>query len=238
MTAGGYLAWPAGAVWPAGILAALVLAAGGGGSAAVRPDVAAPHDLIAQGRAGVVVSAEPHATRVGLRVLADGGNAVDAAVAVALTLAAFPLIGESLNLMSLGGLAVAIGLIIDDAIVVVENVGRRLQLAGTSPDGPGLFACVSDGTGEVFGAVVGSSLTTVVVFVPLVLLEGVVGQFFRSLSVALGASVLASMIVSLVYTPLALLLPGMAPRRGRPPRRWMTRLQDLYVRVVRATLAR
>ncbi len=81
MIAGGYLAWPTGA------LVTLALVASGGGADATRSALAVPHDLIAQGRAGVVVSAEPHATRVGLRVLEDGGNAVDAAVAVALTLA-------------------------------------------------------------------------------------------------------------------------------------------------------
>ena len=171
-----------------------------------------------------------------LRMTLVAGMAIP--LSVALTIAMFPLIGESLNLMSLGGLAVAIGLIIDDAIVVVENVGRRLQLAGRGPDAPGLFTCVAVGTGEVFGAIVGSSLTTVVVFLPLVLLEGVVGQFFRSLSVALGASILASMVVSLVYTPLTLLLPGMAPRSGRPPRRWMSWMQERYARLVRGALAR
>ena len=76
MTPTGILAWPAGAI------AVLLAGSGLGSGAAVLPN-----DLVAEGRAGVVVSAEPHATRVGLQVLADGGNAVDAAVAVALTLA-------------------------------------------------------------------------------------------------------------------------------------------------------
>ena len=146
-----------------------------------------------------------------------------------LTLALFPLVGESLNLMSLGGLAVAIGLIIDDAIVVVENVARRAA-------GPAAGCAAVDRSrpsrrarAQVLGAIVGSSLTTVVVFLPLVLLEGVVGQFFRSLS--LGARASASWrrwSVSLVYSPLMLLLPGWRPGASRAPRRWMVALQERY----------
>ncbi len=156
-------------------------------------------------------------------------------ISVLLTLAVFPLVGESLNLMSLGGLAVAIGLIIDDAIVVVENVARRAESLPTNGTKRELFEAVASGTGEVLGAIIGSSLTTVVVFLPLVLLEGVVGQFFQSLSLALAISILASMAVSLVYTPLMLLSPFLAPRQGLHPRRWMVRIQDAYAaRLTRA----
>src|SRR5262249_53148061 len=97
------------------------------------------------------------------RITLVGGIAIP--VSVVATLALFPLRDESLNLMSLGGLAVAIGFIIDDAIVVVENVARRLQDGG---EGAALRA-VGEGTVEMVPAIVGSSLTTVVVFAPLVL---------------------------------------------------------------------
>ena len=76
------------------------------------------------------------------------------------------LFGESINLMSMGGLAVAIGLVIDDAVVVVENIHRRL--AGRGGDD----AAVERATGELVAPVVGSTLTTVVVFAPLGLLSG------------------------------------------------------------------
>src|SRR6185295_4686971 len=88
------------------------------------------------------------------------------------------LAGESINLMSMGGLAVAIGLVIDDAVVVVENIHRRLGR------GEGATA-VLDATSELVAPVVGSTLTTVVVFAPLGLLSGVVGQFFKALSLTL-----------------------------------------------------
>lgn len=149
-------------------------------------------------------------------------------ISVVVTFALFPLVGESLNLMSLGGIVVAIGLIIDNAIVVVENVARRAQGLPAGSGRPEVFGAVSSATGEVVGAIVGSSFTTVVVFFPLVLLEGVVGQFFRSLSLALGVSILVSMVVSLVYSPLMMLLPGLTPRSGAKPRRWMEWMQRRY----------
>ena len=111
--------------------------------------------------------------------------AVTLPLAVLMTFAVMHLFGETINLMSMGGLAVAIGLVIDDAVVVVEghsparagrlgDGGRRRRHALTPP-------------------VVSSTLTTVVVFAPLGLLSGVVGQFFRALSLTLSAAVLASL---------------------------------------------
>jgi CzcA family heavy metal efflux pump len=106
------------------------------------------------------------------------------------------LFGGTLNLMSLGGLAIAIGLIIDDAVVVIENIYRHLG-RGASPD-----AAAELGTWELIGAVVGSTATTLVVFLPLGLLKGVVGDFFGALSLTLGVSVLLSLVFSLSVIPL------------------------------------
>ena len=106
------------------------------------------------------------------------------------------LTGGTINLMSMGGLAIAIGLVIDDAIVVVENIHRHLA-AGEQPD-----AAVERGTNELVGAVVGSTLTTVVVFVPLGLLQGMVGQFFAALSLTLSAAVLLSLVYALLFIPV------------------------------------
>ena len=104
--------------------------------------------------------------------------------------------GDTLNLMSLGGLAVAIGLIIDDSVVVVENIARHLA-AGESGD-----AAIERASHEISGAVIGSTLTTVLVFVPLAFVRGVVGQFFQSLSIALAIVLLISMVVSLTLIPV------------------------------------
>lgn len=105
------------------------------------------------------------------------------------------LFGQSLNLMSLGGLAVAMGLVVDDAIVVVENIDRQLKLGLE----PGL--AVRRAFGELVGPVSSSTLTTVVVFLPLKLLSGVAGQFFTSLVVTLAAAVLFSWFFSLTLIP-------------------------------------
>ena len=99
--------------------------------------------------------------------------------------------------MSLGGLAIAIGLVIDDAIVVVENIHRH-RAAGEP-----VAVAAEKGTQELLAAVVGSTLTTVVVFVPLGLLQGVVGQFFAALSLTLAAAVLLSLGYALLFIPNA-----------------------------------
>jgi multidrug efflux pump subunit AcrB len=127
--------------------------------------------------------------------------------------------GETLNLMSLGGLAVAIGLIIDDTVVVIENIARHLSPLRATGSGPATPVPVEvDGaasghpakpadpvnaaSGEITGAVVGSTLTTVLVFVPLAFIPGVYGQFFASLSWALSIAVLVSMVISLTLIPV------------------------------------
>ena len=105
------------------------------------------------------------------------------------------LLGASINVMSMGGIAVAIGLVIDDAVVVVENIHRRLAEGGGA-------ATIESATGELVAPIVGSTLTTVVVFTPLGLLQGVVGDFFKALSITLSVAVLISLVLSLTLTPL------------------------------------
>jgi CzcA family heavy metal efflux pump len=125
---------------------------------------------------------------------------VVAAVSLPLTVVAtfffVKLLGGTLNLMSLGGLAIAIGLVIDDAVVIVENIYRHIG-AGEPVD-----VAAEKGTQELIGPVVGSTLTTVVVFLPLGLLKGAVGEFFVALSITLTASVLLSLMYALTFVPL------------------------------------
>ncbi len=138
--------------------------------------------------------------------------------------------GATLNLMSLGGLAVAIGLIIDDTVVVVENIARHL--APARPGGePQSVAAATDPVGaasvEITGAVVGSTLTTVLVFVPLAFIAGVYGQFFASLSWALAVAVLVSMVISLTLVPVCA-AKFLAGRPMPPPGRIYRFLEHLY----------
>src|SRR5206468_919532 len=126
---------------------------------------------------------------------------IAAAMAVPITLVAtfgvMRLFGQTLNLMSMGGLAVAIGLVVDDAIVIVEAIVHRLE------DGLDVDTAAERGTGDLFAAVVGTTLTTVVVFAPLALISGVVGSFLGALAVTLCASVVLSLVVSVTVVPLA-----------------------------------
>ncbi|HEX4075922.1 MAG TPA: efflux RND transporter permease subunit [Candidatus Acidoferrales bacterium] len=104
--------------------------------------------------------------------------------------------GGTLNLMSLGGLAIAIGLIIDDAVVIIENIYRHLGL------GESAEVASETATQELLSPVVGSTATTLVVFLPLSLLQGMVGDFFKALCLTLGVSVLLSLVYALTIIPL------------------------------------
>lgn len=132
--------------------------------------------------------------------LREWRSTVIAALTIPLSaLAAFAVLyvaGQSLNLMSLGGLAVAIGLVIDDAIVVIENIDRQLK-SGLDPR-----SAVAAAAKELVGPVTSSTVTTVVVFLPLGLLSGVAGQFFASLTLTLSAAVIFSLVLALTLTPL------------------------------------
>jgi CzcA family heavy metal efflux pump len=133
----------------------------------------------------------------------------------------------SLNLMSLGGLAVSIGLVIDDAIVVVEAIGRRLESGATPRD------AAREGTRALAAAIVGTTATTVIVFVPLTQLEGVVGRFFGALAVTLSSAVLLSMVVALLAVPIGAarwLLPRAPVARLRQPSAAYTRTLTFMLR--------
>jgi CzcA family heavy metal efflux pump len=139
------------------------------------------------------------------------------------------LTGDTLNLMSLGGLAVAIGLIIDDTVVVIENIARHLA-AGETGD-----AAVEQASREISGAVIGSTLTTILVFVPLAFVRGVIGQFFQSLSLSLSVALLVSMVVSLTIIPV--LAARFLGRRAMPTTGPIyNRLADGYEALLRAGL--
>jgi CzcA family heavy metal efflux pump len=162
-------------------------------------------------------------------------SAVTLPLTVLATFLFMKLFGESINLMSMGGLAVAIGLVIDDAVVVVENIFRRME-AGASREE------VWEATAELVAPVVGSTLTTVVVLVPLGLLSGVVGQFFRALSLTLSVAVLVSLVLALELIPLlARLAYGhrrAAVKAEAPGRRRGEGLERAYARSLGAVTAR
>jgi CzcA family heavy metal efflux pump len=128
-------------------------------------------------------------------------------VTVAITILFLWAIGQSFNLMTLGGLAAAIGLVIDDAIVVVENIVSHRD-RGESRTRAARLALR-----EIAVPLVGSTVTPVVVFLPLVSVTGVTGSFFRALAITMTVALLTSLLLAVTWTP-ALSLVFLRERRG------------------------
>ncbi|HEY6642155.1 efflux RND transporter permease subunit [Povalibacter sp.] len=145
-------------------------------------------------------------------------------------------LGYSINVLTLLGLVLAIGLVVDDAIVVLENVHRRTE------DGEAPLVAAVRGSHEIGFAVIATTLTLAAVFVPISFLPGDLGRLFREFGFTLAASVLFSALVALTLTPmLASKLPADALQRGRVAHaidRFFKRLSRLYDRYLRALIAR
>jgi CzcA family heavy metal efflux pump len=131
--------------------------------------------------------------------LQDWGSSFVAAlvipVTLALTLIVLWMTGQSFNLMTLGGLAAAVGLVIDDAIVVLENIVLHRD-AGESR-----FQAIQSALKEITLPLIGSTITPIVVFLPLISVTGVTGSFFRALAVTMTVSLLSSLLLALTWTP-------------------------------------
>ena len=143
--------------------------------------------------------------------LADWRTALISSTAIPLSLLAAGLLlhyrGGTLDTMVLAGLVIALGEVVDDAIIDVENIVRRLRLNRQSPNPQPAIRVVLDASMEVRSAVLYGSLIVVVVFVPVFMLDGLAGAFFRPLALSYVLAILASLAVALTVTPaLALLL--------------------------------
>lgn len=138
-------------------------------------------------------------------------TAVIIPVALLITFIFIKLFGMNLNLMSLGGLAAAIGILVDNAIVVVENIERYLE------EGHPRAEAVVQATSEIIPPLLGATLTTLVVFVPLVFLTGVPGIFFRALASTLALATLVSMLLAVFLTP-ALAVVFISTKKKAPGR--------------------
>jgi CzcA family heavy metal efflux pump len=114
---------------------------------------------------------------------------------IGVTFIALALMGQSFNLMTLGGLAAAVGLVIDNAIVVVENIVMHRD------SGQSRAEAIRSAIREIRAPLVGSTITPIVVFLPLILITGVTGVFFRALAVTVGMALLTSLALSLTWTP-------------------------------------
>ncbi|MEO6519959.1 MAG: efflux RND transporter permease subunit, partial [Pseudoxanthomonas sp.] len=132
-------------------------------------------------------------------------------------------LGLSLNVMSLGGLALATGLVVDDSIVVLESIAKARER------GLGILQAAITGTREVSMAVVASTLTTIAVFLPLVFVQGIAGQLFRDQALTVAIAIAVSLVVAMTLIPMLSALKGRPPlgfpeepahARWQPDRRW------------------
>ena len=146
--------------------------------------------------------------------------------------------GLSLNTMTLGGLSIAIGEVVDDAVIDVENIYRRLRENRTAPNRRSLFQVVFDASIEVRSAVVYATFAVILVFFPVLNMSGLAGNLFGPLGVAYIWAILASLIVALTVTPaLSLILLGGRdlPAMEPPLVHWLKRgYEALLLRVERA----
>ncbi len=123
--------------------------------------------------------------------------AVSIPVSIIATFAVLYLDGLTLNLMTLGGLSLGVGMLVDNSIVVLENIYRIREEEGLSPE-----ESADKGTNEVFAAIVASTLTTLVVFLPLTFMEGLAGLLFREFALVVAFSLICSLVAAVLLVPM------------------------------------
>jgi CzcA family heavy metal efflux pump len=167
-----------------------------------------------------------------LAFLFDWRTAVISLTAIPLSLVtailAFTYSGATVNTMVLAGLVIALGEVVDDAIIDVENIARRLRLNREAGSPESAFRVVLAASLEVRSAVVYASLIVVLVFLPVFFLEGLAGAFFRPLAVAYVAAILASLVVALTVSPALSYLLLAGRREARPEAPLARLLKRLY----------
>ncbi len=144
------------------------------------------------------------------------------------------LLGLSINTMTLGGLAIAVGELVDDAVVGIENVVRRLR---RHADGSPVAPTIASATVEVRAGILYATVIVVLVFVPLFALDGIAGRLFAPLGIAYIAAILASLLVAMCVTPVLCKLAFSTPERTLPAElRWLLSLKRGYLAILKPTL--
>jgi len=167
----------------------------------------------------------------------DWRQATISLVAIPLSLLAAGLVllwsGATVNTMVIAGLVIALGEVVDDAIIDVENIVRRLRLNREAGNPRSAFAVVLSASLEVRTAVVFASLIVMLVFLPIFFLGGVAGTFFRPLAIAYVLAIAASLLVALVVTPaMCLMLLPNAPMKEHRDTRFVASLKQRYLGVL------
>jgi CzcA family heavy metal efflux pump len=168
---------------------------------------------------------------------------VISALAIPLSLVASVLVldvmGVTLNTMTLGGMAIAVGALVDDAIIDVENVVRRLRENGARPEPRAALVVVFEASREIRASIVFATLIIMLVFVPLFFLSGVEGRLLAPLGVAYLVSLAASLVVALTVTPaLCLLLLGRGAETDKEETRFLTWLKARFEPLLALALRR
>jgi CzcA family heavy metal efflux pump len=150
-------------------------------------------------------------------------------VSVVSAIIAVNMVGGTINTMTLGGLAIALGVLVDDAIIVVENIVRRLRMNEESGTPLSKLEVVAKATSEVQGSIVYATLIILLVFLPMFGLTGIKGRLLQPLALAYGVALLASLFVALTLTPVLGLdaLSRSTKALGREPQ-WVHRLKARY----------
>ncbi|HEX5633511.1 MAG TPA: efflux RND transporter permease subunit, partial [Gemmatimonadales bacterium] len=174
--------------------------------------------------------------------LADVRSALISLTAIPLSLLAatvvLELLGFSINTLTLGGLAIALGEVVDDAIIDVENITRRLRLSAEARDGRATGDLIVDASLEVRGSVVYATFVVALVFLPVLGLTGVQGALFRPLALAYVLATLASLVVAISVTPALAVLLLRDPGRARHESRLLGWLKRWYAGLLARILAR
>jgi len=131
--------------------------------------------------------------------LRDWGTSIVAGLVIPVTLCltfiVLKMVGQSFNLMTLGGIAAAVGLVIDDAIVVLENIVLHRDAGETK------LKAIQNALSEITVPLIGSTVTPIVVFLPLIAITGVTGAFFKALAITMTVSLISSLLLALTWTP-------------------------------------
>ncbi len=131
--------------------------------------------------------------------LRDWGTSIVAGLVIPVTLSltfiVLKMVGQSFNLMTLGGIAAAVGLVIDDAIVVLENIVLHRDAGETK------LRAIQNALSEITVPLIGSTVTPIVVFLPLIAITGVTGAFFKALAITMTVSLISSLLLALTWTP-------------------------------------
>jgi len=136
--------------------------------------------------------------------------------------------GVTLNMISMGGLALGVGMLVDNSIVVIENIFRHKS------EGKSAVEAAIEGAKEVSGAIIASTLTTIVVFVPIVFTDGITRQLFTDMALTIGYSLIASLVVALTLVPMA--ASRLKDKAFISETKWFKKFADGYAKLLRKSL--